>query len=176
MRDGAPLVSRAPYVFPFREYQDWLAFMDQSPDPAWGSTAMRELVPEETYRRYRDGTTLQAHDIVYRSQGLEIRGLLIAPRRTRTPCPVVLFAHGGVAEWGRITFFDVLEMHRLAETGVVVLASALRGEGGSEGTPNLGAGDRADLLELLEVAARVDGADPTRVGLWGFSRGGADRR
>ena len=172
VRKRAPIVSLTDYEFPFQNYGEWLAFMDKSKDEAWQGAAMRKLVDEQTFARYRDRGTVAAHRLTYRSDGLAINGFIIAPKRCARGCPVVLFAHGGVAKWGRITFFDILEMHRLAERGYIVLASALRGEGGSEGTPNLGAGDRDDMIQLLDVAAHIDGADTTRVGLWGFSRGG----
>jgi|GEM_PF-1469197 len=173
VRERDPIVSLSGYEFPFATYDEWLAFMDKSEMKAWRSPAMKKLVGERTFNRYRSGTTVQSHRLTYRSDGLAIEGIVVAPRHCERPCPVVLFAHGGVARWGKITFFDILEMHRLAERGYVVLASALRGEGGSEGTPNLGAGDRSDMLRLLDVAAQIDGADTDRIGLWGFSRGGS---
>lgn len=172
VRTRAPIVSLADYEFPIQDYGDWLAFMDESENEAWRGSAMRKLVDEQAFSRYRDGATVAAYRLTYRSDGLAIQGFIVAPKRCDPACPVVLFAHGGAAQWGRITFFDLLEMHRLAERGYIVLASALRGEGGSEGTPNLGVGDRDDMLRLLDVAARIDGADATRVGFWGFSRGG----
>ena len=164
--------SQEPYSFPFETYGAWLEFMDESPDPAWRAPVMRRLVTQDDFDRYASGSTVQAERIAYESDGLSIRGFKFSPRNRSGRLPVVLFGHGGVAEWGRITFFDILEMHRLAERGYIVLASALRGEGGSEGYPNLGAGDRQDMLDLLAVAVELDEVDATRVGYWGFSRGG----
>lgn len=165
-------LSREPYDFPFTDYEDWLSFMDRAPDPEWHATPMRSLVSNEAFSRYKAQQTLVTERIVYSSQGLRINGFLIAPRQANKPLPVILFAHGGVGEWGRITFFDLLELHRLAEQGYIILASALRGEMGSEGMPNLGSGDLADMLRLLDIADDLPEADNTRVGLWGFSRGG----
>ncbi len=167
----SPWSSQEPYTFPFDHYDEWLAFMDESPDPAWQAEAMQAVIPREDWERYASGRTVTAKRIRYLSDGLEIRGYAFAPRESDGPLPVVLFGHGGTAEWGRITFVDILEMYRLAERGYIVLASALRGEGGSEGTPNLGSGDRQDILDLLALAKTLDGADPSRLGYWGFSRG-----
>ncbi len=167
------LVSQEPYSFPFENYEAWLAFMDESPDPSWRSGSVGRLVPQDVFLRYKSGRTVRAERITYLSDGLEIRGFKISPQNSTGPFPVVVFAHGGVAEWGRITFFDVLEMCRLAERGYIVMASALRGEGGSDGHPNLGSGDRQDILDLLAVASHLDEADSTRIGYWGFSRGGS---
>lgn len=167
------IVSRAPLAFPFESYDDWLAFMEKSPDPAWRADAMRALFDEETFNRYRRGETVSAEKITYLSDGLRINGYLVAPKEKGTKAPVILFAHGGVGQWGRITFFDILEFHRLAEEGYVVIASALRGEGGSEGEANMGAGDLADMMNLIKLADTLPFADAERLGLWGFSRGGA---
>ncbi|MEO0500451.1 MAG: alpha/beta fold hydrolase, partial [Pseudomonadota bacterium] len=170
--DARHLIAKSVYEFPFGSYADWLAFMDEAPDPAWRAERMRTLVPGATFARYARQETVAASRIVYRSDGLAINGFALSPRRTTAPTPLVLFGHGGVAEWGRITFFDMLEMFRLAERGYTVLASALRGEGGSEGHPNLGAGDRQDMLTLISVAEELGGIDTGRIGYWGFSRGG----
>ncbi len=170
--DLGVVVSRTPYQFPFETYQDWLKFMDDAPDPAWRANSMQALIPQVTFERYRNHDGIRIDKLVYLSDGLQINGYVIAPAAKAKPMPVILYAHGGVAQWGRITFFDLLELSRLASQGYVVIASALRGEGGSEGAPNLGAGDRDDMLRLLDVAAEIEGADTSRVGLLGFSRGG----
>jgi dipeptidyl aminopeptidase/acylaminoacyl peptidase len=75
-------------------------------------------------------------------------------------------------QWGRIILPEILEFNRLAERGYIVLASNYRGEGGSEGNPDMDGGDVEDSLALIQVAERLHGADPTRIGMWGFSRGG----
>lgn len=166
------LLSRTVYQFPFETYAEWLAFMDKSPDPAWQASQMRPLVSKATFYRYARQETVRADRISYRSDGLAINGFALFPRETSVPPPVILYAHGGVAKWGRITFFDMLELFRLAERGYVVVASALRGEGGSEGQPNLGVGDREDMLNLIPLASELGEVDAQRIGLWGFSRGG----
>ena len=169
--DGA-IVSRKAYDFPFATYGEWLAFSDGAPDPAWRAAQMKRLVPRQTYDRYANGQSIQAKRIEYLSDGLRIKSILVRPTKATKPLPVILFAHGGVAQWGKITFFDILEFHRLAEQGYIVVASTFRGEGGSEGKPNLGVGDQADLLNLMKMAQGLPEADAEKIGLWGFSRGG----
>lgn len=169
--ESSLIVERSPCARPFEDYGAWLNFMDQSADPDWRADTMRQLVDEAAFDRYHDNSVVRCDKISYLSDGLKVVGFIVEPSQHDNPLPVILFAHGGVAEWGRITFFDLLEMHRLAERGYIVIASALRGEGGSEGAPNLGAGDLADMLRLIDVAKEIDGADVSRIGLWGFSRG-----
>ncbi|MCG8464611.1 MAG: prolyl oligopeptidase family serine peptidase [Xanthomonadales bacterium] len=166
------IIQQSPYEFPFESYDEWLDFMDQSPDQSWHRAALEPLVSRAAFTRYQHHETVITQRMSYRSDGLEIKGLIVQPRHPKGPLPVVLYAHGGVAQWGRITFFDILELQRLAEQGYLVLASSFRGEGGSEGQANLGDGERRDLLQLLAVAKELPHANLNKVGLWGFSRGG----
>ena len=170
-RDGV-IVSREVYDFPFASYDKWLAFSDKATDPAWHAVHMKRLFPRQTYDRYAGRETVRAERIEYLSDGLRIKSVLVRPSKVTKPLPIILFAHGGVAKWGKITFFEILEFHRLAEQGYIVVASTFRGEGGSEGKPNLGAGDRADLLNMMKMVQELPEADAEKVGLWGFSRGG----
>lgn len=169
--DGV-IVSQKNYDFPFATYDEWLAFSDKAPDPRWRAAQMKRLFPPETYDRYANGQTTQAKRIEYLSDGLRIKSIVVRPTNVTKPLPIILFAHGGVGKWGKITFFEILEFHRLAEQGYLVVASTFRGEGGSEGKPNLGVGDRADLLNLMKMAQGLAEADVEKIGLWGFSRGG----
>ncbi|MEO0811678.1 MAG: prolyl oligopeptidase family serine peptidase [Myxococcota bacterium] len=86
---------------------------------------------------------------------------------------MIVFLHGGVARWGKITSLDILEMCHWASQGVAVLAPTYRGEMGSEGRPNLGAGEVADVLHAVKAVEGIESIDSSRAVLWGFSRGGA---
>jgi len=169
--DGVPF-DRTPYHPPYSEYAAWLEFMDKAPDTAWQAASVSRWVNRSSFQNCVQGSTLKVETFKYLSDDLSIKAFMVAPTSKNQSYPIILFAHGGVAEWGRITFFDVLEMCRLAERGYIVLASTLRGEGGSEGRANLGSGEVTDMLNLMRVAHHVDGADPERIGVWGFSRGG----
>ncbi|WP_375285563.1 alpha/beta hydrolase family protein [Sphingomonas sp.] len=166
-----PFEIREPLRLAYDTRAEWLAFVRELPDGDAAARRYDTLVSDADYSRYQSGRTVTASRIGYRSDGLLIRGIMVAPP-SPGPHPVILYAHGGVARWGRIIVPEVLEFHRLAERGYIVLATAYRGEMGSEGKPSFGEGDIADVLALLKLVDRLPGADPQRVGLWGFSRGG----
>ena len=168
--DGA-ILSRETWRPPFAERAAWLAFVRSTPGGPEAARAYADLYRNDEYARWTQGQTVAISRIAYRSGGLAIRGLLIEPRKA-SRYPVLIFNHGGVGQWGRIVMPDILEMSRLAERGYVVLASSFRGEGGSEGRPDMGGGDIDDALALIDVAAALPGADTGRIGMWGFSRGG----
>lgn len=168
---GALLISREAWRPPFPTRAAWLAFVAGTPGGTQAARTYGDLYSRADYDRWRPGRTVAISRIVYRSGGLAIRGLLIEPRRPGR-YPVLIFNHGGVGQWGRIIMPDILEMSRLADRGYVVLASTFRGEGGSEGKPDMGGGDVDDALALIDVAATLPGEDTRRVGMWGISRGG----
>ncbi len=170
---GGLILDRKAYEFPFETYQQWLSFMDRAPDPAWHSSQMRSLLSEETFVAYRDGESVTAERFVYQSDGLRINGVLVMPRGPAQCHPVIVYSQGGVAQWSRLTFFDVLEMHRLAAQGYIVAASLRRGEGGSEGLANMGPGDLSDMLNLVKVIDSMPQANRNKFAYLGFSRGGA---
>lgn len=168
--DGALLASE-PYRFPYRTRTEWLAFVRGLPDGEAAAEAYAPLFPPEDYADYVRGVSTITTRIIYRSDGRRIRGIAVAPRAPGRH-PVIIFNHGGIGRIGRIVLGDILEFNRLAARGYIVLASTYRGEQGSEGTPDMDGGDVADTLALLKVAAQLPGADISRIGMLGFSRGG----
>jgi len=168
---SGPLVSRTAYVFPFATRAAWFDFVRGTPGGADAARDLAATISEAEYARKVAQTETRFERIVYRSDGLAIRGFLVTPV-SGGKHPVIIYNHGGVMQWGRIVLPELLEFQRLAERGYVVLASMYRGEGGSEGVADMSGGDVADTLALLDVAAQLPEADTGRVGMWGVSRGG----
>ncbi len=165
------LVRQEPYKFPYSKRAEWLAFVAGVKDGAPIAESYAALFSEDEFDRYRSGQRTRTSRITYRHDGLLINGFLVEPT-TRGPHPVLIFNHGGVMKWGRIVLPEMLEFNRLAERGYIVLASYYRGEGGSEGEPSMDGGDVSDTLALIALAEKMPNADPQRIGMWGFSRGG----
>jgi len=167
------LITRDEYGFPFASRAEWLAFIEQGAGGRAAAADYAALFSEADFERYRSGARTRTYRITYRSGSLRINGFMVEPRAIAGgPHPVIIYNHGGVMQWGRITLADLLEFNRLAERGYIVLASAYRGEGGSEGSSSMDGGDVDDVLALMEAAATLPRADLTRIGMWGASRGG----
>jgi uncharacterized protein len=86
--------------------------------------------------------------------------------------PVVVMAHGlaGTVDSGLVPFAEAL-----AGAGLDVLAFDYRGFGSSAGEPRQTvsmAGQLADYRAAMAAAARLPGADPQRLVLWGVSLAG----
>lgn len=110
--------------------------------------------------------------ITYWSDGLRVKGYFVVPKKgEKLPC--VIFNRGGSREFGalndrRVAYF----LARMASWGYVVAASNYRGNAGGEGQEEFGGSDVNDVLNLLPLLESLPQADPIRVGMVGWSRGG----
>ena len=128
-----------------------------------------EVVWKEKYK-YIDSVDL--HKITYLSDGLKVNGFLVKPKKEgKYPC--VIYNRGGNRDFGALSSsFSALELGRIAKEGYVVIASQYRGNGGSEGQEEFGGSDVNDVTILTEVLKEVKEADVSRIGMFGWSRGG----
>jgi dipeptidyl aminopeptidase/acylaminoacyl peptidase len=110
--------------------------------------------------------------ITYLSDGLRVKGYLLEPA-TGDSLPAVIFNRGGNRDYGALTdTFVVVRLASLSQRGYVVAASQYRGNRGGEGHEEFGGADVDDVLNLiplLDAHPRVDGS---RLGMYGWSRGG----
>jgi dienelactone hydrolase len=108
--------------------------------------------------------------------GLEIEGVLVTPAG-EGPWPLIVWAHGGPAHHISRTFSPYFQV--LAGAGYAVLAPNYRGSTGRGGDfcrASVGALTEADTPDLrggVDLAVAEGVADPERVGVMGWSYGGA---
>jgi len=115
---------------------------------------------------------LDFQEIVYLSDGLKINGYVIAPAGSEK-LPVVIFNRGGNRDFGMLTTETLVEwLAPIASAGYMIVAGQYRGGGGSEGKDEFGGKDIDDVLNLLPVVDLLPGADTSRIGMYGWSRGG----
>jgi len=115
---------------------------------------------------------IEVRSITYLSDGLRVKGWLVAPRRgEKLPC--VIWNRGGNREFGAITARGAaLQLGRIASWGYVVVASQYRGNAGGEGAEEFGGAEVNDVLNLVPLLESLPRADATRIGMYGWSRGG----
>lgn len=110
--------------------------------------------------------------ITYESDGLKITGYMAKPNKPGT-YPVVIFNRGGNRDFGSLKeIMATYILGRIASWGYVVVASNYRGGGGSEGMEEFGGKDVNDILNLIPMLANIEEADTSRMGIYGYSRGG----
>jgi dipeptidyl aminopeptidase/acylaminoacyl peptidase len=110
--------------------------------------------------------------MTYLSEGLRVKGYLAVPKRgDRLPC--LIFNRGGNRAFGALTDgYAARVLGKLATWGYVVAASQYRGNAGGEGREEFGGADLQDVLHLIPLLESLPQADTSRLGMYGWSRGG----
>ncbi len=102
--------------------------------------------------------------------GLELKGWLIPPRSVRGRAPALILCHGQGANRSDFTELAV----SLSRRGYAVLTFDFRGHGESGGRrTSLGHHEQKDVRAALGFLLRRQDVDPDRIGIFGFSLGGA---
>lgn len=118
---------------------------------------------------------VDTYGITYLSDGLKVKGFLIEPKNEGN-YPCIIYNRGGSLDWGSLTHhvssIGLGELARLADQGYVIAASQYRGNGGGEGAEEYGGSDINDVLNLIPLLASNEKADTSRLGMFGWSRGG----
>lgn len=108
--------------------------------------------------------------ITYKSDSLLVNGIVAEPKK-EGKFPVIIFNRGGNKEIGKMAkaktlYTLIFAASALVEEGYVLLASCYREE------DEFGGKDINDVLNLAETAKEMEKADPSRIGMFGWSRGG----
>jgi dipeptidyl aminopeptidase/acylaminoacyl peptidase len=130
-------------------------------------------VMEKTVKDIRSViASVNFYQITYVSDGLKVKGYLAIPKKAgKYPC--VIFNRGGNQEFSAITNDGfVRNLGKLSQQGYVVIASQYRGVTGGEGKEEYGGSDVNDVLNLIPALATLPQADTSRIGMFGWSRGG----
>ncbi len=112
------------------------------------------------------------YSITYMSDGLKVKGFLSVPK-WEGKFPVIIYNRGGNKNFGAITLYKVGSIiGRISSWGYVVVASQYRGNMGGEGKDEFGGKDVNDVLNLIPLVKKVKKAYSSRIGIFGWSRGG----
>lgn len=116
--------------------------------------------------------SISIYNISYLSEGYKVKGLLITPKAPGN-YPCLIYNRGGNREFGALKVAHAaFDLGRMASKGYVVIASQYRGVAGGEGLEAFGGAEVNDVLNLKAILAATPGADTSRIGMYGWSRGG----
>lgn len=115
---------------------------------------------------YKHLDTLNFYKIKYWSDSLQIKGVLIEPKAAGK-YPVVIFNRGGNRTFAEISIqMASIYTGKLAAEGYIILASNYRKN------DEFGGKDLNDVLHIIETAQYIPKADTSKIGMFGWSRGG----
>ena len=136
--------------------------VDISKTPIWNTISQNnELKPN-----FEHLNKLDFYFITYQSDSLEVKGILIEPKK-QGKYPVVIFNRGGNRDFAQLTVATmIMYTSKLAEQGYVIIGSNYREK------DEFGGAEINDVLNLTETVKEIDKADANRIGMFGWSRGG----
>ena len=118
------------------------------------------------------------YEITYMSDGLKIESFAAMPKKEGKH-PVIIFNRGGNRDFGALQLFKekwkypvAYQFSKLANEGYVVIGCNYRGCGKSEGKEEFGGKDVNDVLNHIKAVKELPEADETKIGMYGWSRGG----
>lgn len=114
----------------------------------------------------------KSYKIRYLSDGLEVVGYLVRPKKEKGRFPVIIYNRGGNREFSKLTTKSLKYLSFLSAKGYVVLASQYRGNDGGDGEEEFGGKDINDVLNLIKLAMSLPFVDSGKIGMLGYSRGG----
>lgn len=106
-------------------------------------------------------------NVTYTSGTLRINAFTVRPD-VAGRLPALILNHGGT---DGVTWAAKERARDLARAGYAVFASAYRGEGGSDGTIEIAAGEVSDVLEGMQWFSKQSYVDASRIGMLGSSHG-----
>ncbi len=127
----------------------------------------------EMCKRFPYLTDINFYQLTYLSDSVHVNGFLIAPKKEGN-YPGIIYNRGGNRNYGAVTFKKMLAigLAELAAEGYAVAISQYRGNGGSEGQEEFGGADVDDVLNLIETLNEIPEVDTSKLGMYGWSRGG----
>jgi dipeptidyl aminopeptidase/acylaminoacyl peptidase len=156
--------------FPFETYEKWLNFL-KSHIRSFDKTRFKNIYSKQDFEKYKNELDYQR--IKYLSDGLKVVGYIIKPKwADGKKLPVIIFNRGGTREFGRLDFGSLFPFFDLVSDGYILVASQYRGNAGGEGREEHGGADVNDVLNLIFVIESIPEADASRIGMYGWSRGG----
>jgi dipeptidyl aminopeptidase/acylaminoacyl peptidase len=137
------------------------------------SSYLNELKDQNPESNYEDSFALvKMERLTYESNKLKVKAYMVKPAKPGK-YPVLIYNRDGYKEFGLINeLFCAAELSHYARWGYVVIASQYRGYEGEEGKDEIGGEEIHDVLNLIPLLASEPSADTSRIGMYGFNRGG----
>lgn len=157
---------------PFDTYEQWVQVLKRRfRRSGFNEMAFRRKYPQEDFIKYK--AEIEYMKITYLSDSLKVGGFILKPKNTgKEELPTIIYNRGGNQDIGIIDFEKLFDLFYLVSEGYILIASQYRGSVDSEGRDELGGSDVNDVLNLIPLIESLPYADSSRIGMFGWSRGG----
>jgi dipeptidyl aminopeptidase/acylaminoacyl peptidase len=116
--------------------------------------------------------SINIYSIAYSSDGLKVTGYFSEPKK-EGKYPVIIYNRGGNRNFGALSDGQIIRILSIVSSwGYICIASQYRGNGGGQGREEFGGEEVHDILNLIPCLNAIKKADTSRIGMWGWSRGG----
>ncbi|MBB4808162.1 dipeptidyl aminopeptidase/acylaminoacyl peptidase [Chryseobacterium defluvii] len=116
--------------------------------------------------KYQYLSDLNFYSITYLSDGQTIKGMTVEPKK-QGKYPVIIFNRGGNRNFAPLNIPTlIMYTSKLADNGYIIIGSNYREK------DEFGGAEVNDVLYLTETVKEMENADPNRIGMFGWSRGG----
>lgn len=136
----------------------------------------RGIISEKSYHDdidwYNNLKDIEFLEVLYKSNGLAVKGIIGKPKITREKHPVIVYVRGGSNDTFKITVHTLKKLAFWVEQGYIVIATQYRGTDGTQGKDEMGGADLDDVLNSIQLANELDYADKDTIYMIGNSRGG----
>lgn len=158
----------------FSSHASWLQMLSKN-NKDFSAERFLQQFPESTFDQKK--ASLDCVDFTYQVDGLTIEGFYVKPKQANSGAlPVVIFNRGGNARFGKVMFGTKMALIAdIAAQGYLVIGSQYRGASSdavkNNGEDEFGGRDVNDVLALPALLDEIPEADPTKIALFGWSRG-----
>ncbi|ATC94911.1 alpha/beta hydrolase family protein [Pseudoalteromonas tunicata] len=169
----------------FESYDSWRGFIEKKykkrskskEDLSKKLSWFDSMFGEDNFNQYKKN--LSCNTFTYQVDGSDVSGYIIKPKTNSKKLPVLVYNRGGNGSTGSVEFGSMMNnLFPIANEGFVIIGSQYRGSQ-HPGTltknvmnDEFGGKDVKDVTALLSYIPKIEGADPQRIGMYGFSRGG----
>ena len=166
--------SRSCFTGAFENYESWLSRLAKS-NADFDRSEFEKRISKEQFESAK--SELNCQRFLYEVDGVTVIGYSVHPAVQTGPLPVIIYNRGGNGSHARLNLGSLFNhIFPLADSGYFVIASQYRGsgfrrEGLDTGEDEFGGKDVEDVLALIDLIDHSPVADPSRIGMFGWSRG-----
>lgn len=125
------------------------------------------------YEKARLTKEFECLQVNYKSDTAKVEAWLYKPVEVKNiKLPLIIYNRGGMGNFGNLVEANLVDFHKMAENGYVVLATKTRFAGVNGKYDQHGGIDINDIVNLKDIYENLDYIDTSNVFMYGFSRGG----